>query len=146
MGAIWSAAEVEAIGSVCPRLYEAVGWGEGRAPDWAAFRDCCHPNILLVPMGSGAAAPIGLEAFIDGMEAQRTSGAVRELREVEVGRAIEGYGNLASVRSTFVATIDGVERRGVTFAHLVREGERWVIVATAWENEREGEPLPSELV
>jgi hypothetical protein len=145
MNARLSAADIEAIGSLCPRLYEAVGWDAGKAPDWAAFRACCHPDILIVPMGSGAAAPIGLEAFIAGMEGQRTSGTVSELSEVETSRHVEGYANLASVRSTFVATINGIERRGVTFAHLVREGGRWMIVATAWENEREGEPLPAEL-
>lgn len=145
MGGRLTAEDIEAIGAVCPRLYASVGWGEGKAPDWEAFRACCHPDILLVPMGTGAAAPLGLEAFIGGMEGQRTSGALRELEEIEIARAVTGYGNLASVRSTFVARIDGNERRGVTFAHLVRDGERWVIIATAWENEQEGEPLPTEL-
>lgn len=145
MSARLTASDIEEIGAVCPRLYEAVGWSAGKAPDWAAFRDCCHPQILLVPLGSGAPTPIGLEAFIEGMEGQRTSGAVRQLSEVETGREVTGYANLASVRSSFIATINGVERRGVTFAHLVRENGRWRIVATAWENEREDDPLPSEL-
>lgn len=143
MSAVLSPEDVEEIGAVCPRLYAAIGWGEGKAPDWATFRACCHPDVLLVPMGSGAPTPIGLEAFIAGMEAQRAGGGLRALSEVETARAVEGYGNLASVRSTFAATIDGVARRGVTYAHLVRDGGRWVIIATAWENEREGEALPA---
>ena len=141
-----SQGELAEIGSVCPRLYEAVGWDGGQAPDWDAFRACCHPGALLVPMGSGAAAPVGVETFIAGMEEQRTSGAVGELREVELGHSVQAYGNLANVRSTFLATIDGVERRGVTFAHLVRDGGRWVIVAVAWENESEERPLPGEFI
>ena len=144
MSANLTPADIEEIGAVCPRLYAAVGWGDGKAPDWEGFRTCCHPNILLVPMGSGAATPIGLEDFIAGMEGQRRSGAVRALSEVETGRRVEGYGNFASVRSRFVATIDGVSRRGITFAHLVRDQGRWVIVATGWENEREDAPLPDD--
>lgn len=138
--------DIEAIGNVCPRLYAAVGWGPDKVPNWEAFRSCCHSQAVLVPMGSGAATPIPLEAFIAGMEQQRTSGALTELSEIEIGRATEGYGNLASVRSTFVATIDGVARRGVTFAHLVRDEERWVILCAAWENEREHESLPVSLI
>ena len=136
--------DIAEIGEVCPRLYAAVGWSDGKEPDWSAFRDCCHPEILLVPMGSGAPTPTGLEPFIAGMEGQRRSGAVKELREIEVGRSVSGYGNLASVRSSFLATIDGQERRGVTFAQLVRHEGRWRIIATAWENERDDEPLPDE--
>lgn len=144
MSAILSQTDIEEIGAVCPRLYQAVGWDDGKAPDWDAFRACCHPDILLVPMGSGAATPIRLEDFVAGMEGQRSSGAVQSLSEVETGRKVEGYGNFASVRSRFLATINGVARRGITFAHLVRDQGRWVIVATGWENEREDEPLPAE--
>jgi hypothetical protein len=125
-----------------PRLYEAVGWGEGRSPDWDGFRACCHPQCLLVPMGTGTPAPLAVEKFIEGMEAQRTSGALASLREWEIGNAVVGYGDLATVRSTFVAEIAGVERRGVTFATLARDGDAWLILSASWENERDEEPLP----
>ena len=59
MAAILSSADVETIAALLPRLYAAVEWNAERAPDWAAFRACCHPQVLFVPMGSGAAAPIG---------------------------------------------------------------------------------------
>jgi hypothetical protein len=134
------------IGAVCPRLYGAVGWGAGKAPDWDVFRRCCHRQAVLVPMGGGAAAPIPLDSFIAGMEEQRRSGAIATFDEIELGHEIQGYGHLASVRSSFVATIDGVARRGVTFAHLVREGDGWVILNAAWENEREEQPLPAHLI
>ncbi|WP_347271264.1 hypothetical protein [Rhizorhabdus histidinilytica] len=134
------------IGAVLPRLYAAVGWSATKAPDWDVFRRCCHRQAVLVPMGSGAATPVPLDAFVAGMEGQRASGAIRSFDEVELGHRVEGYGNLASVRSSFVATIDGIDRRGVTFAHLVREEGRWLILAAAWENEREGAPLPADLI
>jgi hypothetical protein len=136
----------DAISALCPRLYAAVGWGPGRDPDWETFRACCHSQALLVPMGGGAALPIPLETFVAGMEGQRTSGAIAMLGEEEIGHAVEGYGNLASVRSSFVATIDGTSRRGVTYAHIVRDEGRWVILAAIWENEREDAPLPAALL
>lgn len=138
--------DIAEIGAACPRLYAAVGWDAGKAPDWDVFRRCCHDQAILVPMGGGAAAPIPLDSFIAGMEEQRRSGAIATFSEIELGHAVEGYGNLASVRSSFVATIDGTARRGVTFAHLVREGGRWVIIHAIWENEREDAALPAHLV
>ncbi|MFN3945790.1 MAG: nuclear transport factor 2 family protein [Allosphingosinicella sp.] len=146
MSATISQQDIEEIGSLCPRLYDSVGWGSGKSPDWDAFRACCHPSARLVPMGSGSASPVSVEDFITGMEAQRESGAVADLREVELGRAVQAYGNLANVRSAFLATINGDERRGVTFAHVVREGGVWVILDAIWENERDGQPLPDALI
>jgi hypothetical protein len=134
------------IAALCPRLYAAVGWGPDQAPDWDTFRDCCHDQAVLVPMGSGTASPIPIATFIAGMEEQRTSGAVTALSEEEIAHAVEGYGNLASVRSSFVATIDGAARRGVTYGHIVRDEGRWVILTAIWENEREDAPLPAALV
>lgn len=136
--------EIRDIGAVCPRLYAAVGWSKGVVPKWDEFRSCCHPQAALVPMGSGAASPIPLETFIASMEEQRSSGAVSELSEHELSNAVQGFGNLANVRSTFSATINGAERRGVTYALLVRDQGRWMIISAAWENEGENRPLPDE--
>jgi hypothetical protein len=143
---ILSQTDRDEIAALCPRLYAAVGWGPDQAPDWETFRACCHSQAILTPMGSGAASPIPLETFIAGMDGQRTSGAVAALSEEEIGHSVEGYGNLASVRSSFIATIDGAARRGVTFAHIVRDEGRWAILAAIWENERDDAPLPAALV
>ncbi|MEO7602401.1 MAG: hypothetical protein ABIS39_03940 [Sphingomicrobium sp.] len=144
MGASLSDTDVADIAALCPRLYEAVGWDEQRAPNWDEFRRCCHGQATLIPMGSGEATPIPLETFIESMMGQRSSGAVKQLSESELGNAVQGFGNLASVRSTFVATIDGQSRRGVTYALVVRQANRWVILSAAWENETEEGALPAE--
>lgn len=143
---ILSENELREIASVCPRLYAAVGWGAGKPPDWQAFRDCCHPQAMLVPMGSGQASPIPLETFIAGMEQQRSDGLVADLEEIEIGSSVEGYGNLANVTSGFVATINGEVRRGVTYAQIVRQDGRWQILSAAWENERDDHPIPPSLL
>ncbi|HUE78752.1 MAG TPA: hypothetical protein VMN38_03895 [Sphingomicrobium sp.] len=144
MSARLSDTDITDIAALCPRLYEAVGWDEKRVPNWDEFRRCCHEQATLIPMGSGEATPIPLETFIEGMEGQRSSGAVKQLSETELGNAVQGFGSLASVRSTFVATIDGHSRRGVTFALVVRQSGRWAILSVAWENEAEEGALPAE--
>jgi hypothetical protein len=132
--------------SLLPALYDAVGWDEEKAPDWGRFRLCCHSSAVLVPMGGGAATPMSLDAFIAGMEEQRTSGALGSLSEREIANEATVYGNLAAVRSTFVASIEGADRRGVTFATIVREQGRWLILTAAWENEDPEQPLPNHLL
>jgi hypothetical protein len=131
--------------ALCPRLYAAVGWTAEQAPDWQTFRDCCHPQAILAPLSAGAAATIAIEDFVGAMNAQRSSGALTDFSEIELGRHVEAFGNVASVRSSFVAVMNGVERRGVTFAQIVRHEGRWLILSAIWDNEAEGRPVPADL-
>ncbi|MBY8824241.1 hypothetical protein [Sphingomonas colocasiae] len=131
--------------ALCPRLYAAVGWNAAQAPDWETFRACCHPQAILAPLSAGAAATIAIEDFIGAMTAQRASGELVDFNEVELGRHVEAFGNVAGVRSSFAAVMNGVERRGVTFAQIVRHEGRWLILSAIWDNEAEDRPVPADL-
>ncbi|MDT9599142.1 nuclear transport factor 2 family protein [Sphingosinicella rhizophila] len=137
--------DLEEILALCPRLYAAVGWNADKAPDWETFRACCHSQAILAPLSAGAAATIAIEDFIAAMEAQRASGELEDFREDELGRHVEAFGNVASVRSAFVAAMNGAERRGVTFAQIVRHEGRWVILSAIWDNETDEIKLPADL-
>lgn len=131
--------------ALCPRLYAAVGWQEGKQPDWTVFRSCFHPEAILAPMSSGVAATIKLETFIQGMQAQLAAGELKTFSEWEVAHHLEAFAHIADVRSTFVASMNGVERKGVTFAQMVRHDGRWVILSVIWDNESPGVPVPAHL-
>lgn len=131
--------------ALCPRLYAAVGWNPEQAPDWESFRACCHPQAILAPLSGGSAATIAIPDFVDAMTAQRASGDLVDFSEVELGRHVEAFGNVASVRSSFTAVMNGAERRGVTFAQIVRHEGRWLILSAIWDNEAEGRPVPADL-
>jgi hypothetical protein len=137
--------DLDEILALCPRLYQAVGWDEHKAPDWDVFRACCHPQAILAPVSSGAASTIAIEDFITGMTAQRASGDLTDFSEVELGRHVEAFGNVASVRSAFVAVMNGEERRGVTFAQIVRHDGRWLILSAIWDNETDSNTVPADL-
>lgn len=129
--------------ALSPRMYESVGWGPQKVPDWQTFRSCCHPEGVLSPLSSGKSTPVTVETFIAGMEEQRKSGAVTSLAETELSHHVEAFGNVASVRSVFNAIINGQARKGVTFAVMVRHDGRWVILSAVWDNEAEGKPVPA---
>ncbi|WBX84564.1 nuclear transport factor 2 family protein [Sphingosinicella microcystinivorans] len=139
-------ADLEAILALCPRLYGAVGWNAGKAPDWDTFRACCHPDATLAALSSGAASPIAVEAFVAAMNAQRAAGALTDFSEIEIARHVEAFGNVAGVRSSFIAEMNGEKRRGVTFAHIVRHEGRWVILSAIWDNESDEKSMPASLV
>jgi len=137
--------DLDEILALCPRLYEAVGWNTQKAPDWETFRACCHPQAILAPLSSGAVGTIAIEDFITGMTAQRASGELKDFSEVELGRHVEAFGNGASVRSAFVAVMNGAERRGVTFAQIVRHEGNWLILSAIWDNESDSVTVPADL-
>ncbi|QIB66461.1 hypothetical protein [Kineobactrum salinum] len=136
--------DLKAIKALCPRLYAAVGWGAGTLPDWQAFRACCHPQAVLAPLSSGSASTIGVESFVAAMEEQRASGTLTDFSETELANSVEAFGNVASVRSSFVTVLNGEQRRGVTFAQIVRHDNNWLILSAIWDNESETLQLPAD--
>jgi hypothetical protein len=138
--------DLDDILALCPRLYAVVGWDAEKAPDWDIFRACCHPDATLAALSSGAASPIPVEVFIAAMNEQRATGALADFSEVEIARHVEAFGNVAGVRSSFIAEMNGERRRGVTFAHIVRHEGRWVILSAIWDNEGDGKTIPASLI
>lgn len=64
--------------------------------------------------------------------------------ETEVRRETHRFGNLAQVRSYYEArhspSDQQPERRGINFMELYFDGDRWWILAMAWDNDRPGIP------
>lgn len=138
--------DLDDILALCPRLYAAVGWNAQKAPDWGTFRACCHPDATLAALSAGTASPIPVETFVVAMNEQRQSGALTDFSEVEIARHVEAFGNVAGVRSSFVAEMNGEKRRGITFAQIVRHEGRWVILSAIWDNEGDGKTIPASLI
>ena len=73
--------------------------------------------------------------------------AERDFFEVETGREVRVFGNIAHVWSAYEARHapdDAVpERRGINSIQLYRGEEGWKIIHMIWDNERDGVPLPA---
>ena len=67
--------------------------------------------------------------------------------EVETGREIRVFGNIAHVWSAYEARTapdDAVpERRGINSIQLYKGEDGWKIIHMIWDNERDGVPLPA---
>jgi hypothetical protein len=143
------AADVASIDAILAALYDVISGPAGER-DWIRFRSLFAPGALLVPAaprpdGTSPLRALGVEDFI------RVSGEYlrREpFYEVETGRRLERFGNVASVLSGYASRRAPGEEpfaRGVNAITLVTDGGRWTIVSIAWDVERTGNAIPEDL-
>ena len=77
--------------------------------------------------------------------------AANAFYEVEIGRRIDLFGNIAHVWSAYEArrSLEDAEpeRRGINSIQLFRDPESgWRIVSMIWDNERAGVEIPENLI
>jgi hypothetical protein len=140
------------IDGIVTAMYECISGPKGTPGDWERDRSLHHPKALLVPAKQATGGPAAGVFDFDGFVASRAAFlAENDFYEVEIGRQEFRFGVIAHVLSSYEARTapapaGKVLRRGVNSIQLMHDGERWWIVSTLWDNEREGVTLPPELV
>lgn len=141
-------ADVESIDAILAALYDVISGPAGER-DWDRFRSLFTPNAILVPMvprpdGSNPVRVLTAEEYISTVGPYFGE---NPFYEVEAGRTLDRYGNVANAMSAYESRRDPGEEpfaRGVNTITLVTDGERWYVAAVAWDQEREGNPFPPE--
>jgi hypothetical protein len=144
-------ADVASIDAILDALYAVISGNAGQPRDWNRMRSLFHPGARLIPtrptQGGGAEARVmTLEQWIAGAE-----GYFKEtgFHEREIGRRVEQYGNVAHAFSAYEslrAPGEAPFARGVNSIQLLKDGGRWWVVSIFWDSEREGNPVPAELI
>ena len=133
-------------------MYESISGNAGEMRQWDRDRALHHPKALLVPAKQATGGPAAGVFDFDGFVASRAPFlAENDFYEVEIGRQEFRFGVIAHVLSSYEARTAPAPggkllRRGVNSIQLMHAGERWWILSTLWDNEREGVTLPPELV
>ncbi|HYD11569.1 MAG TPA: hypothetical protein VEC11_01845 [Allosphingosinicella sp.] len=137
-----------AIGAVVDEMYAMIS-GPAGPRDWSRQANCFHPEArqirtFLDADGRPGCTIMGLDDY-----ARDTTPffMTHAFFEVEIGRRIDLFGNIAHVWSAYEArsALDDAapERRGINSIQLFRDPEAgWRIMAMIWDNEREGLTLP----
>ncbi|MFN2421141.1 MAG: hypothetical protein ABR527_07145 [Gemmatimonadota bacterium] len=142
-------ADVESIDAILVALYDVISGPAGER-DWDRFRSLFATGATLAPAAPRADGTIALrimsvEDFI-GVAGEFFS---REpFYEVETGRHLEQFGNVASAMSGYASRRAPDEEpfsRGVNAITLLTDGSRWYVLSIAWDVDREGNPLPEDL-
>lgn len=144
------------IDELLETLYDCISGPPG-GQDWERDREIYHPRCVLVRTrieeGKAVAYPFSFDEF---MAATIPMLEGKSFYEIELGRKVEIFGQVAHVYSSYEAreTPDHpeIQFRGVNMIHLWNDGigsdgkpdGRWWIMGMIWDNEREGLELPAE--
>ncbi|HUE79775.1 MAG TPA: hypothetical protein VMN38_09100 [Sphingomicrobium sp.] len=132
----------DAIGAVIDEMYAMIS-GPAGPRDWSRQADSFLPEARQVRTsvdadGRPQMRMMGLDEY-----ARDTTPffAANDFYEVEIGRRIDTFGNIAHVWSQYEARrspdAKDVERRGINSIQLFRHAEHgWRIVHMIWDNER----------
>ena len=132
----------EAIGAVIDEMYDMIS-GPAGPRDWSRQANCFLPEARQVRTWvDEAGQPQKLGMSLDEYEANTTPFfAANPFYEIETGRRIDVFGNMAHVWSNYEARRtpdeDPPERRGINSIQLFRDPEfGWRIIHMIWDNER----------
>jgi hypothetical protein len=143
--------DLKAIGAAVEEMYAMIS-GPAGPRDWSRQANCFHPaarqiRTSLDDIGRPVMKMMSLEQY-----ARDTAPyfAANAFYEVEIGRRIDLFGNIAQVWSAYEAkrSPDDAEpeRRGINSIQLFRDAQLgWRIISMIWDNEREGVEIPAEL-
>ena len=126
------------------RHFEAMRWNEATGPDWDRFRSDFHSGATLC----GAARPAqirSLDEFINRMESVARVN-LKSFEEHTQGMQILIFGNIAVVLAMSELLEDGADvSHDISGYLLVKSEGRWSIMAHAWDQAGENNPVPDEL-
>ena len=132
----------EAIGAVIDEMYAMIS-GPAGPRDWSRQRNSFLPEARQVrtwvdEQQRPAMKMMGLDEYAENTTPFFNA---NPFYEVETGRRIDVFGNMAHVWSTYEARTspndDSVERRGINSIQLFRHpDEGWKIISMIWDNER----------
>ena len=139
------------IDGIITAMYESISGNAGEPRQWERDRALHHPKALLVPVKQAPGGPAaGVFSFDEFVASRAPFLNSTDFYEVEIARQEFRFGDIAHVLSAYEARTapapaGKVLRRGVNSIQLMHDGERWWILSTIWDNEREGIRLPPEL-
>lgn len=131
----------EAIGAVIDEMYDVIS-GPAGPRDWGRQANCFLPEARQVRTWEDQGKPAMLAMSPDEYRANVTPFfAENPFYEVETGRRIDLFGNMAHVWSKYEARRHpddaSPERRGINSIQLFRHPELgWRILSMVWDNER----------
>ena len=132
------------IGAAVDEMYAMIS-GPAGPRDWSRQANCFHPEArqIRTAVGPDGRASMTIMSLDDYARNTAPIFAAQGFFEVEMGRRVELFGNIAHVWSAYEARLspeDGEpERRGINSIQLFRDPDRgWRIIAMIWDNERQG--------
>ena len=143
--------DVGSLDGIMRAFYEVISGPAGQPRQWSRDRTLYIPDVRFVSINVGKdgktrAATMTHQQFVDQSDASLVKGG---FYETELRRVTRSFGQVTHVFSSYEMRqrVDGpVIGRGVNSLQLFNDGSRWWIASVAWDDEREGNPIPKELL
>jgi hypothetical protein len=136
------------IGAAVDAMYAMISGPKGPR-DWSLQATCFHPEARQIRtwIGEDGRPVCRIMGLADYARDTTPFFAANDFFEVEIGRRIDLFGNIAHVWSAYEArrALDDTEpeRRGINSIQLFKDADLgWRIMAMIWDNERDGLMLP----
>jgi hypothetical protein len=136
--------DAQRIDTLVQAIYACISGPAGAARDWDRFRALHRPDArslrtVVDADGMPRAESFGVEDYIANVT---PFFAQNPFFEVETAQRVERFGQIAHVWSRYDARpapdSDVLLKRGANSIQLFHDGERWWVVSTIWDNERDG--------
>ena len=141
-------ADLAAIGAAIDEMYAMIS-GPAGPRDWSRQSNCFHPDARQIRtwIDDEGRPTMKMMGLADYARDTTPFFAANAFYEIETGRRIDLFGNMAHAWSVYEARRSpddaDVERRGINSIQLFKDPERgWRIVSMIWDNERDGVRVP----
>lgn len=143
-------ADVATIDGIVHAYYDVINGPAGQPRQWRRDSTLYMPTAMFVEMGIKDGKPHVTTQSPEEFRRSVNADFVKNgFYETEIGKRVERFGNVASVRSVYETrrTATGpLLGRGINYLHLYWDGARWWIASAVWDNERKDNPLPTAWV
>ena len=145
--------DVSTIEGIVKASYETISAGVGVPRQWGRDRTLFAPSVRYVSLSKSKVGEVRARTCDYQKYLNESDGfLVKEgFTEVELGREIKRFGNVATVLSSYEGRIQStgkveVVTRGVNIFSLYFDGKRWWIQTMMWDEESPENPIPANLL
>lgn len=142
-----AAADVESIDAIIAALYDVISGPAGER-DWERFRSLFAPQARLASMVPRNGQQPTAQTFSAEDYVQRAGAFFMQngFFEREIGRSVRRFGNVANAMSAYDSRRAVADPEpfavGINSITLLNANDRWYVMSIAWDEVREGNPLP----
>lgn len=143
--------DVSTIEGIVQASYETISGGIGVPRQWGRDRTLFAPSVLYISISKDKTGVVKARTsdYQEYLDESDDFLVKQGFTEVELGRKVERFGNVATVLSSYEGKVQltgKVVTRGVNIFSLYFDGKRWWIQTMLWDEERPENPIPAELL